>query len=75
MVFAIKRDLTNMTLNIYQPYIINKMNHGFNGKLKSLMNFNTPATPHNWIVSNQEKATKISYNIHKRYRSGIGYIL
>ena len=28
---TIKRDLANMTLNISQPYIIHKMNQGFNG--------------------------------------------
>ena len=60
-----------MTLNIYQPDIINRMNKVFNG----FMNFNTPATPNKGIVSNQETDTKISYHIHKRYRSSIGYIL
>ena len=55
---AIKRDLTNMTLNIYQPDIINKMNQGFNGDVKLLMTFNTPDTPHQGIVSNQEIDTK-----------------
>ena len=68
---TIKRDLTNMTLNISQPYIIYKMNQGFNGYLKSLMTLNTPATPHMEIVSNQETYTKISYDTPKRYRSGI----
>ena len=72
---AIKRDLTNMTLNIYQPDIINKMNQGFNGDVKSLMTFNTSDTPHQVIVSNQETDEKKSYDIHKRYRSGIGYLL
>ena len=67
----IKNYLTNTTLNIYQPDIINKMNKGFNG----FMNFNTPATPHKGIVSNQETDTKISYHIYKRYRSSIGYLL
>ena len=72
---AIKRDLTNMTLNISQPDIINKMNQGFNGDVKSLMTFNTSDTPHQGIVCNQEKYTNISDNIQKRYRSGIGYLL
>ena len=53
IVCVIKRDLTNTTLNISQPDIINKMTQGFKGELKSLMTFNTPATPHNGIVSNQ----------------------
>ena len=72
---AIKRDLTNMTLNISQLDIINKMNQWFNGYLKSLMTLNTPATPHMEIVSNQETDTKISYDTPKRYRSGIWYML
>ena len=43
--------------------------------MKSLMIFNTPATPHKGIVSHQETHTKKSYYIHKSYRSGIGYLL
>ena len=54
----IKGDLTNITLNISQPDIINNMNHGFNRDLKSLMNFNVSDTPHKGIVSNQETYTK-----------------
>ena len=42
----IKHDLTKMTLNISQPDIINKMIQLFNEYFKSLMAFNTPATPH-----------------------------
>ena len=72
---AIKRDLTNMTLNISQPDIINKIYHRFNRDVKSLMIFNNPATLHKGIASNQETVTKIPYDIHKRYRSGIGYLL
>ena len=53
--------LTNTTLNIYQPDIINKMNKGFN----EFMNFNTPSTPHKGIVSNQETDTK-NINIYIR---------
>ena len=49
---AIKHDLTNMTLNIYQLDIINNTNQGFNGDVKSRMTFNTPATPHKGIVRN-----------------------
>ena len=73
--FTIKHDLTNTTLNISQPDTINKMTQVFNGDLKSLMIFNTPATPNKRIVSNQQTDTKISYDIHKRYRSGISYLL
>ena len=51
--FVIKHDLTNINLNISQPDIINKTNQGFNVELKSLMTFNTPATPHKGIVINQ----------------------
>ena len=39
------------------------------------MTFNTPATPHKGVVSNQETDTKIFYDIHKRYSSIIGYLL
>ena len=38
------------------------------------MTLNTPATPQKGIVSNQETDTKIPYDIHKRYRSGILYL-
>ena len=71
----IKRDLTKTTINIFQPYLINKTTQGFNEDVKSLMTFNTPTTPHKVIVCNQEADTKILYNIHKRYRSGIGFII
>ena len=43
--------------------------------MKSLMNFNTPATPHKGIVHNQETETKMSENLYKRYRSGVGSLL
>ena len=39
------------------------------------MTFNTPATPHKGIVSNQEIDTKISYDLQIRYRSGVGQVL
>ena len=35
--YAIKLDLTNMTLNISQLHFINKINQGFNRDVKSLM--------------------------------------
>ena len=75
MVCTIKRDLTNMTLNIYQPDIVTKMNQGFNEDMKSLMNFNDPDTPHKGIVRNQETDKKISYDLQKRYRSGMVFTL
>ena len=43
--------------------------------MKSLMTFNTPATPHKVFVRNQETDTKISYNLQKRCRSGVGSLL
>ena len=51
------------------------MTQGFNKDVKSIMNFSTPSTPHKGVVSNQEIDTKISYNLQKRYRSGIGFLL
>ena len=57
---TIKRDLTKMTLNIFQPGIINKINQGFNEDVKSLVTFDTPDTPHKGIVRNQETYTEIS---------------
>ena len=63
-----------MTLNIYQPDLINKMTQGFNEDMKSLITFNTPDTPHQGIVFNQETDTKISYGPQKRYRSGLGLL-
>ena len=49
---TIKRDLTNITLNIYQPDLITKITQGFNKYMKHIMNFNTPATPYKGIVRN-----------------------
>ena len=72
---TIKRDLIKMNLKVSQPDIINKMNKGFNKDVKSLMNFNTPATLHEGIAQNQETDTKISYNLQKRYRSDVGLLL
>ena len=63
-----------MTLSISPPDIINKMTQGFNEDVKSLMDFNTPATPPKGIVHNLEIDTKISYDLHKRYRSGVGLL-
>ena len=68
---TIEKDLTNTTLNISQPDLINKMTQGFNVEAKSLMNLNTPATPHKGVVRNQETNTKISDDLQKRYRSGV----
>ena len=51
------------------------MTQGFNEDVKSLMTFNTPDTLHKGIVRNQETDTNISYDIHKRDRSGIGFLL
>ena len=39
------------------------------------MTFNTPATPHKGIVLKQEIDTNITYNIQKKYSSGIGLLL
>ena len=72
---VIKRDLTKITLNIFQPDIINNMTQGFNKDVKSLMTFNTLDIPHTVIVSNQETDTKIPYNLQKRYISGVGSLL
>ena len=55
----LKRDPTNTTLNISQPYIITNMTQIFKEDVKSLMTFNTPNTPHTMIVGYQEKYTKV----------------
>ena len=60
---TVKRNLNKMMLNISQPYLIYKTTQGFKGDVKSLMTFNTPDTPHQGIVRNQERDTKISYNL------------
>ena len=39
------------------------------------MAFDTPATPQNDIVRNQETYSSISYDLHKRYRIGVGSLL
>ena len=44
--YDIKHDLTKMTLNIYQPHLINNMNQVFNKDVKSLMAFNDQDTSH-----------------------------
>ena len=62
---TIKRDLTNMTLNIYQKYLITKMVQGFKEDMKHLMTLNTPSTPHNVIVRNQKKTQK-NHTIYRR---------
>ena len=58
--FTIKRDLTNMTPKISQPDLIKNMIQVFDKDVKSLMTFNTPATPHKGILLNKETNTKIS---------------
>ena len=60
LVCTINRDLTKMTLTIYQPDLITNMNQGFNEDMKLLMTFNTTSTPHKGIIRNQETDTKIS---------------
>ena len=57
---TIKRDLTNMTLNIYQTYLITKTIQGFNEDVKSPMTLNNPSKTHKGIVYNKEKGTNIS---------------
>ena len=59
IVCTIKRDLTKITLKISQQYLINRMTQGFNEDVKSLMNFNAPATLYKGILHNQEKDTNI----------------
>ena len=39
------------------------------------MTFSTPDTPHKGILPNTQKYTKISYDIQKRYRSGVGFLI
>ena len=73
--FTIKRDLTNMNLKISQPDLIKNMIQVFDKDVKSLMTFNTPATPHKGIICNQETDTKISHDLQNRYRSGLGLLL
>ena len=51
------------------------MTQGFKEYLKSLMDFNATDSPHKGIVSNQETETKLSYNIQKGYRNGVGFLL
>ena len=50
---TIKRDLTKMTLKIYQPHLITKMTQGFNEDVKSLITLNNPDILHMGIVQNQ----------------------
>ena len=59
LVCMIKRDLTKMTLNIYQLDLISNMTQGFNEYMKSLMTFNTPATSHKVFFCYQETDTNI----------------
>ena len=72
---TIKCNFTKMNLNISQLDIIKKMTQGFNKDVKLIMTFNTPDTPHQGIVCNQEKYTNISENLQKIYRSGVVSLL
>ena len=72
---TIKRDFANMILKISQPDLINKMIQVFNKDVKSIINSNTLARPYKNIVRNQETDTKISYDLQKRYSSGVGSLL
>ena len=60
VIFTIKRDLTKMTLKISQPHLMTNMTQGLNKDMKSIMIFNTPATPHKRIAHNQETDTTIT---------------
>ena len=71
----IKCDLSKMAFNISQIYIINKMTQLFKEDLKSLMTFNAPDTPHDWIVRDQEIDIKSSYDLQNIYMSGVGLLL
>ena len=75
LVCMINCELKKTILKASQTHQINKTTQGFNKDVKALMTFNNPDTIHKGIVRNQESGTKISYNIHKRYRSGEGLIL
>ena len=68
---TINRELTKIILQISQPYLITKMTQIFNEDMKSLINFNAPDIPYKEILHNQEIDTKISYDLQKRYRSGV----
>ena len=50
---TIKRELTNITIKISQPDLINKMTQVFNKDIKSLVIFNIPDTPYKGNVHNQ----------------------
>ena len=50
---TVKHDLTKMTFMISQLHVITKMTQGLNKDVKSPTAFNTPATPHEGIVSNK----------------------
>ena len=51
---TINLDLINTTLMISQLHLIKKMSEEFNNNMKTIMNFNTPDTPHKGIARNQE---------------------
>ena len=72
---TIKRDLTNITLNISQPHLINNMTKGFNKDVKSLMVLNNLYTLYKGIVRNKLKYTKILNDLQKRYMSVVVSLL
>ena len=51
------------------------MNQGFNKDMKSLMTFNTPATPHKGILLNKETNTKYRTIYRRDTGSGVGSLL
>ena len=55
---TIKRDLTNITLNISQLHLITNMTQKINKDVKSLMTFNTTATLNKSILWNKEIDTQ-----------------
>ena len=72
---TIKCNPDKMTLNISQPHLISKITQVFNINVKSFMTLNVSDTSHKGVVCNQETYTNISYNIQKRYSSGLGYLI
>ena len=75
LIRTIKCEITKTTLKIPQPHLINNTTQGFNKDTKSRIIFNYPTTKQKGILRNKETYTKISYNIHKIYRSGVGSLI
>ena len=61
----IRRDLTKMTLDIYETDIITKITQRFNEDVKSHMTYNAPDTPHKGILHNQETDKNIIHSIEE----------